>query len=47
MASTFRIAHMIAMLYQGKIAAYGTPEEVLASPDEHVQEFIHAGSVDG
>jgi ABC-type transporter Mla maintaining outer membrane lipid asymmetry ATPase subunit MlaF len=47
MASTFRIAHMIAMLYQGKIAAYGTPEEVLASPDEHVQEFVHAGSVDG
>jgi ABC-type transporter Mla maintaining outer membrane lipid asymmetry ATPase subunit MlaF len=47
MASTFRIAHMIAMLYQGQIAAYGTPEEVLASPHEHVQEFIHAGSVDG
>jgi ABC-type transporter Mla maintaining outer membrane lipid asymmetry ATPase subunit MlaF len=47
MASTFRIAHMIAMLYEGQIAAYGTPEEVLASPDAHVQEFIHAGSVDG
>src|SRR5205807_2462373 len=25
MASTFRIADMIAMLYQGEIAAYGTP----------------------
>ena len=47
MASTFRIAHMIAMLYQGQIAAYGTPEEVLASPHEHVREFIHAGSVEG
>jgi len=46
MASTFRIAHMIAMLYQGQIAAYGTPDQVLASPDEHVQEFIHAGSVE-
>jgi len=46
MASTFRIAHMIAMLYHGEIAAYGTPDEVLASPHEHVQEFIHAGSVD-
>ena len=47
MASTFRIAHMIAMLYHGQIAAYGTPDEVLASPHEHVQEFIHAGSVEG
>jgi phospholipid/cholesterol/gamma-HCH transport system ATP-binding protein len=47
MASTFRIAHMIAMLYQGQIAAYGTPDEVLASPHEHVQAFIHAGSVEG
>jgi ABC-type transporter Mla maintaining outer membrane lipid asymmetry ATPase subunit MlaF len=47
MSSTFRIAHMIAMLYHGEIAAYGTPDEVLASPHEHVQEFIHAGSVDG
>jgi ABC-type transporter Mla maintaining outer membrane lipid asymmetry ATPase subunit MlaF len=46
MASTFRIAHMIAMLYHGQIAAYGTPDEVLASPHEHVQEFIHAGSVE-
>ncbi len=45
MASTFRIAHMIAMLYQGRIAAYGTPAELRASRDEHVQRFIHAGSV--
>jgi phospholipid/cholesterol/gamma-HCH transport system ATP-binding protein len=45
MASTFRIAHMIAMLYHGEIAAYGTPAEVRASPNEHVQHFIHAGSV--
>jgi phospholipid/cholesterol/gamma-HCH transport system ATP-binding protein len=46
MASTFRIAHMIAMLYHGEIAAYGTPAEVLASTNEHVQHFIHAGSVE-
>ncbi|MGE5184110.1 MAG: ABC transporter ATP-binding protein [Acidobacteriota bacterium] len=45
MASTFRIAHMIAMLYKGEIAAYGTPAELLASANEHVQHFIHAGSV--
>ena len=46
MASTFRIAHMIALLNQGEIAAYGTPAEVRASPDSHVQHFIHAGAVD-
>ncbi len=46
MASTFRIAHMIALLDRGRIAAYGTPAQVRASPDEHVQHFIHAGSVD-
>jgi len=46
MASTFRIAHMIAMLYKGEIAAYGTPAEVLASTNEHVQHFIHAGAVE-
>ncbi len=46
MSSTFRIAHMIAMLYQGQIVAYGTPAELRASRDEHVQRFIHAGSVE-
>ena len=46
MSSTFRIAHMIAMLYKGRIVAYGTPAELRASKDEHVQRFIHAGSVD-
>jgi phospholipid/cholesterol/gamma-HCH transport system ATP-binding protein len=46
MASTFRIAHRIALLHEGKIACYGTPAEVRASPDENVQHFIHAGSVE-
>ncbi|HEU4732043.1 MAG TPA: ATP-binding cassette domain-containing protein [Kofleriaceae bacterium] len=46
MASTFRIAHMIAMLYQGNMVAFGTPAELRASPDPHVQQFIHAGSVE-
>ena len=46
MASTFRIGHMIAMLYQGQIVAYGSPAELRASRDPHVQRFIHAGSVD-
>ena len=46
MSSTFRIAHMIAMLYQGEIAAYGTPAEIRASTNPQVQHFISAGTVD-
>jgi ABC-type transporter Mla maintaining outer membrane lipid asymmetry ATPase subunit MlaF len=45
MASTFRIAHMVALLYRGEIAEYGTPAELRASQNQHVQHFIHAGSV--
>ena len=45
MASTFRIAHRIALLNEGRIAAYGTPDEVRASPQEYVQHFIYAGEV--
>jgi ABC-type transporter Mla maintaining outer membrane lipid asymmetry ATPase subunit MlaF len=46
MASTFRIGHMIAMLHEGRIAAYGPPAALRASPNPHVQRFIHAGSVE-
>ncbi len=46
MSSTFRIAHMIALLNKGEIAAYGTPAQVRASTDPHVQKFIHAGAVE-
>lgn len=45
MASTFRIAHVIAMIHEGRIVACGTPAALRASPDEHVQHFIHAGAV--
>ncbi len=45
MASTFRIAHMVAMLHEGQIAAYGTPEQLLTSKSPQVQHFIHAGAV--
>lgn len=41
MASTFRIGHHIAMLYQGRIIEYGTPDELRASPLPEVQEFIN------
>jgi ABC-type transporter Mla maintaining outer membrane lipid asymmetry ATPase subunit MlaF len=46
MASTFRIAHMVALIHQGKIAAYGTPAEIRASHIDEVQHFIHAGAVE-
>ena len=46
MASTFRISHQVAMLYLGRIIAFGTPEQVMASRHPKVEEFIFAGSVD-
>ncbi len=45
MVSTFRIAHRIAMLYEGRIVAYGTPAELLASADPYVQHFIRAATI--
>ncbi len=45
MASTFRIAHRIAMLNEGRIVAYGTPAELLASADPYVQHFIRAATI--
>jgi len=40
MASTFRIADRIAMLYEGKIIASGTPAELLAAPHPKLREFV-------
>ena len=40
MASTFRIAHHIAMLYQGQIVEHGTPEEFKNSDNPLVRDFI-------
>ena len=40
MASTFRIAHRVAMLHQGQIIASGTPEDLMASRDPTVRNFI-------
>lgn len=37
----YRIAHNIAMLYQGRIVASGSPDEIRASQDPVVQQFIH------
>jgi len=44
--SIFTIGHRIAMLYEGKIIAYGTPEELRASQNPVVVQFL-AGSIDG
>lgn len=41
MASTFRIAHRVAMLFEGRIIAYGTPDEIRRWDDDIVQSFIH------
>ena len=46
MSSTFRVAHIIALLHRGEIAAIGTPDEVRGSTNEYVQHFIYAGDVD-
>ena len=40
MQSAFRISDRIAMLYDGKIRAQGTPEEIQASQDPVVRGFV-------
>jgi len=41
MTSAYKVADRIAMLYEGRIVAVGTPEEVRESPNPVVQQFIH------
>ncbi len=41
----FHISQHIAMLDEGEIIFEGTPEEIVASPDEQVQKFIQ-GKID-
>lgn len=41
MASTFRMADRIAMLFDGKLVAVGSPQEVKASRVEVVRRFIY------
>lgn len=40
MASAFRIADRIAMLYQGSFSSVGTTEEIKASQDPRVRQFL-------
>ncbi len=44
MESAFRIADRIAMLYEGRIIASGTPEEIRRSEDPVVRQFISGSS---
>ena len=44
--SIFRIGHKIAMLYEGRIIEYGTPEEIRTSDNPVMKQFL-SGSVDG
>jgi phospholipid/cholesterol/gamma-HCH transport system ATP-binding protein len=46
-AGMFRIADKVAMLYDGKIIAFGTPDEVKRSQDKAVQEFLRATGMPG
>jgi phospholipid/cholesterol/gamma-HCH transport system ATP-binding protein len=39
---TFSIADQVIILANGRIAAQGTPEEVMASTDPLVDQFVHA-----
>jgi len=44
--SIFDICDYVAMLYQGKILFYGTPDEIRASDHPAVRQFIH-GELEG
>jgi len=44
MASTFRIAHAIALIHEGRIVAYGSPSEVRGSANDYVRHFLRASA---
>ena len=46
MTSAYKVGDRIAMLYDGRIIAVGTPEEIKHSTDPIVQQFI-TGSAHG
>jgi phospholipid/cholesterol/gamma-HCH transport system ATP-binding protein len=45
-ASIFKVGHRVAMLYEGKIIEYGTPEEIGGSRNPVTMQFL-AGSIVG
>ena len=46
MTSAYKIADKIAMLYDGKIIAIGTPEDIKNSGNPYVKQFVH-GEAEG
>ncbi len=44
--ATFKIAHYIAMLYEGRIIAAGTPDQLRANPNPILAQFLR-GSAEG
>ncbi len=46
MVSTYKVADRVAMLYQGKIIATGSPEEIRDSNNPIIQQFI-TGAAEG
>ncbi len=42
--ATFKIAHRVAMLYEGRIIAYGSPEEIRENPNPFVTQFLRGTS---
>jgi phospholipid/cholesterol/gamma-HCH transport system ATP-binding protein len=46
MHSAYKVANRIAMIYDGKIIGTGTPEEIKASRDPYIHQFV-TGSVEG
>ncbi|MDX2446418.1 MAG: ABC transporter ATP-binding protein [Desulfobacterales bacterium] len=38
--STFKIAHKVAMLYKGKIIAYGSPKDIRSSNNPVLRQFV-------
>lgn len=45
MISTFRIGHRVSMLYDGRIIASGTPQEILRCQHPVLQKFIETSGV--
>jgi phospholipid/cholesterol/gamma-HCH transport system ATP-binding protein len=46
MTSAFRIGTQMIMLFEGRVIASGTPEEIKNNPDPILRQFIH-GEPDG
>jgi phospholipid/cholesterol/gamma-HCH transport system ATP-binding protein len=46
LVSAYKVADRMAMLYDGRIVAVGTPDEIRKSPDPVVQQFL-LGRADG